>query len=278
MFRRVAIIGVGLIGGSLAKAIKKHRLAKEVVGVSQGHATLATAMKEGVIDQAYHDVGKAVANADLVVLAAPVGIIAGMLSMLGEHLMRGAIVTDVGSAKVQIVTAAQKYLPAHVFFVGSHPLAGSEKRGVEFASAELFEKTSCIMTPTDKTHRGAKEKVKLLWTKVGAAVKFMPPEEHDKVLAYISHLPHMMAYALMETIPPDFLEYAAQGLKDTTRIAASSPPMWTDIALSNKKNLIKSLDELVKNVSIIRKSIGTGDQKNLQNIFKDAKTKRDGLA
>ena len=277
LFRKVTIIGVGLIGGSLAKAIKKHRLAREIVGLSQGHQTLATALKEGIIDQGYHDVSKAVANADLVVLAAPVGIITGMLSLIGPHLRRGCIVTDVGSSKAAITKAAQKNLPQHVFFVGSHPLAGSEKAGIAHASAELFDNAACIMTPTDATHRMAKERVKLLWTKVGANVKFMSPEEHDKIFGYVSHLPHMVAFAMMETIPADLVPYAAQGLKDATRIAASSPQMWNDICLSNKRNIINALDEVVKNLSVIRKAISTDDQKTLLNLLKNAKTKRDSL-
>jgi len=277
LFRKVAVIGVGLIGGSLAKAIRKNKLAKEIVGVSQSQQTLNAAITDGVIDQGYHDVSKAVANADLVILAAPVGIIENMLGTIGPHLRRGCIITDVGSSKQSVVHAAQKFLPNNVFFVGSHPLAGSEKDGVKNASAELFQNATCIMTPTDTTHRLAKERVKLLWAKVGANVKFMTPEEHDKALGYVSHLPHMIAFALMETVPSEFLQYAAQGLKDTTRIAASSPQMWNDIAISNKRVVVKAIDEVVKNLSLIRKTISTNDQKTLLNVLKGAKTKRDSL-
>lgn len=278
LFRKVAFIGIGLIGGSLAKAIRQRRLAKEIVAVSLGQQTLTTALKDGIIDEGYQDVGKAVANADLVVLAAPVGTITAILSSLGKHLRRGCIVTDVGSSKQTIVLAAQKYLPESVFFVGSHPLAGSEKSGISHASAELFENATCIMTPTETTHRVAKEKVKILWSKVGAHVKFMPADEHDKILGYVSHLPHVIAYALIETIPPEFLPYAAQGLKDTTRIAGSSGQMWADIALNNKKTLIKAIDEVAKNLSLIRKAVSTDDQKTLLNFFKNAKVKRDSLS
>ncbi len=278
LFRKVAFLGLGLIGGSLAKAMRENRLAKEIVGLSQSQQTLTIALKEGIIDHGYHDISKAVANADLVVLAAPVGIITNMLSSIGSHLRRGCIVTDVGSSKQAIVLAAEKYLPANVFFVGSHPLAGLEKGGVANANANLFQNATCIMTPTDATHRIAKERIKLLWSKVGAHVKFMPADEHDKILGYISHLPHMVAYALMETIAPEFLPYAAQGLKDTTRIAGSSNQMWTDIAVSNKKNLIKAIDEMAKNLSLIRKAVSTDDQKTLLNFFKNAKAKRDSLS
>lgn len=278
LFRRIAIVGVGLIGGSLAKAIKKYRLAKEVVGCSQGSESLSAALKAGIIDQGYQDVTKAVTNADLVILAAPVGTITGMLSLIGPHLRRGCVVTDVGSSKAAIVTAAHKNLPSHVFFVGSHPLAGSEKTGVANASAELFEQATCIMTPIEATHRMAKDRVKLFWTKIGANVKFMTPEEHDSTLGYVSHLPHMVAFALIEAVPSEVLAYAASGLKDTTRIAGSSPQMWGDIGLSNKRNIIRALDEVTKNLSIIRKAIYTDDQKTLLNLLKNAKTKRESLS
>lgn len=278
LFRRVVIVGVGLIGGSLAKAIKKYKLAKEVVGHSQSEQTLTTAVRHGVIDQSFQDVTKAVVNADLVVLAAPVATITSMLTTIGPHLRRGCVVTDVGSTKAAIVQAAHKHLPPHVFFVGSHPLAGSEKAGVAHASAELFENATCIMTPIDATHRMAKDRVKLLWTKVGAQVKFMTPEEHDATLSYVSHLPHMVAFALMEAMPAAALPLAGAGLKDTTRVAASSAQMWVDVGLTNKRNIIRGLDEVTKNLSVIRKAIANDDQKSLLNLLKNAKTKRDSLS
>ncbi len=277
LFRKVTIIGVGLMGGSLGLAIKKHRLAREVVGLSQRHASLQTALKNHAIDQGYHDTKKAVANADLVILSTPVGIIKGMLSMIGPYLKRGCIVTDVGSVKAPIVNIAQANLPGSVCFVGSHPLAGSEKRGVQYATDGLFVNSMCLMTPTEKTNRTACDKVKRLWTKIGAEVKFLSPEKHDKILSYTSHLPHILAYALMGTVPSDCLEYAANGLKDTTRIASSSPQMWNDICMSNPRNILTALDELVKILSAFRKSISTAESKILLDRFKVAKEKRDGI-
>ncbi len=278
LFRKVTIIGIGLIGGSLGKAIKKHKLAREVIGVAQQQSTLTLAIKNQVIDHGYLDVKKAVVNADLVVLATPVSIITGILSMIGPHLRRNCIVTDVGSSKLSIVHAAQQHLPSASFFVGSHPLAGSEKRGVQHAQEDLFNGSVCIMTPTEETHRVARDRVKLLWTKLGCQVKLLSPEEHDKILAYISHLPHLMAYALMEAIPSEYLPYAAQGLKDTTRIASSSPQMWTDICMGNSKNLIRALDELVKNLSALRKAVSSHNQRELTEHFQAAKQKRDGIS
>lgn len=277
LFKRVTIIGVGLIGGSLGMAIKRHNLAQEVVGVSQKQTSLTAALKNQAIDQAAQDMKKAVNSADLVILATPVSVISTLIPAIAPHLRRHCIVTDVGSTKLAIVQAAQKHLSNNPFFVGSHPLAGSEKQGVQFATADLFAESLCIMTPTDVTHRYAREKIKQLWTAVGAKVKMMPPDEHDKVLSYISHLPHLVAYALMNTIPPELLEYAARGLKDTTRISSSSPAMWNDICLSNVKNITTVLDDFVRNLSATRKCMTSYDQKNLTEQFRLAKAKRDSL-
>ncbi len=277
LFKKVTIIGVGLMGGSLGKAIKKHNLAKEVVGLSQRQSTLSTAVKTQAIDYGTHDIKKAVHNADLVVLATPVSIITGMLSMIGPHLKRNCIVTDVGSSKVSIVQAAQQSLPNYVSFLGSHPLAGSEKRGVQFSDDELFNGSLCIITPTERGNRSVTNRVKSLWSRVGCKVKFLSPEEHDRIMAFISHLPHVLAFSLMNIIPEDLLEYAAQGLKDTTRIAASSPQVWNDICMGNAHNIVKLLDDYVKDLSAIRRAIITNDTKFLLDTFQKAKEKRDRI-
>jgi len=273
----VTIVGVGLIGGSLGMAIKKNKLAREVVGLSYNQASLDEAIKNKAIDSAFTDVSKAIRNADLVILATPVDSIIKLLPAINPHLKRGCIVTDVGSAKLEIIEAVEKKLNAPNFFVGSHPLAGSEKGGSENARADLFEDSLCVMTPKKQTHRTARERVKYLWTNIGAKVKTLSPEEHDEILAYVSHLPHLAAYGLMETVPKKFLEYAARGLKDTTRIAGSSPQMWNDICMANSKNILKALDEMVKNLAILRKAIVQHDQKSLIQSFIKAKEKRDEI-
>ncbi len=277
LFHKVTIVGVGLMGGSLGMAIKKHNIVKEVVGISQKDSSLGHALKNNVIDHAATDLKSAVQNADLVILATPVKTIINLLSTIGPHLRRHCIVTDVGSTKASIVEAAQKFLPPHVLFVGSHPLAGSEKRGSAYATADLFEGAMCIMTPIEHTNRLAKEKVKHFWMNIGCTVKMLPPEEHDKIVAYISHLPHLVAYGLMGAIPQEYLEYAAQGFKDTTRVASSSPQMWNDICMVNKKNIVKSLDELVKNLAAYRKAIIGKDESGLMDHFEKAKVKRDSF-
>ena len=276
-FKKVTIVGVGLIGGSLGLAIKKNNLAREVMGLSYKQESLTAAIKNKAIDSGSTDVQQAVRNADLVVMATPVDAIIKLLPMINKHLKRGCVITDVGSAKVEIVEATQKKLSAPNFFVGSHPLAGSEKTGSENATADLFKDSLCIMTPTKDTHKTAIEKVRALWSKVGAKVKKLSPEEHDEALAYTSHLPHVLAYSLMDSIPKKFLEYSAGGLKDTTRVAASSPQMWNDICMANSTNVLKALDETIQNLAQLRKAIVNHDQKTLIQHFTKAKEKREAF-
>ncbi|MCA9408633.1 MAG: prephenate dehydrogenase/arogenate dehydrogenase family protein [Candidatus Omnitrophica bacterium] len=263
MFKKVTIVGVGLMGGSLGLALKKYRLAKEIVGLSQSQESLHKAVEIKAIDVAETDVEKAVKNADLVVLAAPVESIIKLFSTINPHLKRGCIITDLGSAKTEIVEASKNVLSAPGFFVGSHPLVGSEKRGVEFSREDLFENAMCMMTPIKESNSIAKEKIKQLWTKVGAKIFILSPQEHDQILAYISHLPHLMAFGLLEIIPEKFLEYATAGLRDTTRIAGSSPQMWSDICMTNSKNILTALDQFVEILSDMRRSIMQQDKKSL---------------
>ncbi len=277
MFRKVTIIGVGLIGGSVGLAIKKYRLAREVIGVSRQQSSLTQALKSKAIDRASHDIKRSAQDADFVVLATPVKATIHFLSTIGRDLRRGALVTDVGSTKSAIVEAAQKNLPPHVHFVGSHPLAGSEKKGAAFSSAELFERAVCLMTPTEKSQKFAVDRIKTFWTKIGANVKILSPSEHDKALAYISHLPHLLAYGLIGTVPQEHLNLASQGLKDTTRIAASDPEIWRDICLTNASHLVKSLDEFIKILSIYRKAIVSRDEQILLENFRKSKNKRDSI-
>ena len=258
-------------------AIKKKALAQRVIGVSTNATTLETAQRHGAIDEGTHDIKKAVQGVDLVILATPVNTILELIPVIGPHLRHGCIVTDVGSSKAAIVEAAHRHFPSSVLFVGSHPLAGSEKRGPQNAREDIFENSTCIMTPVEQTNRLAKEKVKHLWTKLGASVKTIAPAEHDQILAYISHLPHLLAYGLMKTVPEEYLDYATSGLKDTTRIAGSDPRMWKDICFSNSKNILKSIDDFVKHIGNFRRSILERDENSLMESFKQAKTKRDGL-
>src|SRR3989338_52461 len=255
LFRRVTIVGVVLIGGSLGLAIKKHNIAREVVGVSQREATLTQALQSGAIDVALTDMSKAIRDSDLVVLAAPVETIVSLIPTITPFLKRGGIVTDVGSAKVEIIDAAESGLPPYVFFVSSHPLAGSEER----------------------TNQAAKEKMKQFWMRLGSKVAELAPEEHDELLAYISHLPHLVAYALMGTLPLKSVEYPLQGLKDASRISASSPQLWADICMANSKNILKTLDEFVEHLSEFRRAIIQRDKNTLIQYFTKAQEKRNAI-
>jgi prephenate dehydrogenase len=279
LFRKVAIIGTGLLGGSLALAIKKEGLAAQVSGACRQEASLKVARDRGILDEASTDLRKVLQNADLVVLAAPVVENLRLIKdkEFVKHIKRGAIVTDVGSVKNAIVEAAEKYLAPHVLFVGSHPMAGSEKSGPAHAREDLFKGTTCIMTPVQKTNRLAKDKVRQLWVSVGAQVKPMEPLQHDEAMAYVSHLPHIAAFGLIRAIPDTFLAYGAAGLKDTTRVAASSSKMWSDICLSNYRNVLKAIDENARSLAEIRKAVVDKDDQALAQFFNQAKIKRDHL-
>ena len=277
LFRRVAIVGTGYMGASLGLAIKKKGLAKEIIGIGHHETALREATDLGAIDESTMDLKKGINGADLIVLATPVNTILDTLDILGKDFRRNVIVTDIGSTKAAIVDRAEKVLHHSVLFVGSHPLVGSEKRGPAHANAALYEGGVCVMTPTDKTNRLAKDKTKHFWTQLGMTVKIMSPQEHDEQLAYVSHLPHLSAFALMKILPDNAVELATQGLKDTTRVAASDADVWRDIALSNHKYILKSLDEMVKVLAGMRKAIVSQDKEALAEIFKQAKTKRERM-
>jgi len=277
LFKKVTIIGIGLLGGSIGMAMKKNHLTREVVGVSRRQATLGYSLKKKIVDKASSNIVKSVQGADLVILATPVQTIISLLANIGKHLKRGCIVMDVGSTKTSIVEVAEKSLPPHTFFVGTHPLAGSEKKGVEFSSPDLFNRSFCIVTPTDKTNKQAKEKIESLWSRMGSVVKSVSPDEHDKILAFTSHVPHLLAYAMIDAIPGEYLEYGSTGLKDTTRIAGSNPQLWNDVCMENSKNVLSVLDEVVKVLSGYRKAVTSKDETGLIDQFKRAKSKRDGI-
>lgn len=278
LFDKVVIVGVGLIGGSIGLAIKKNKVARKVVGLSHRQDSLSKALKMGAIDEGLTDLPQAIKGADLVILATPVEWIVKMLPQINPHLKRSCIVTDVGGTKEEIMVAAQNALANPNNFVGSHPLAGSEKKGVDFAAADLFQNALCIITPLKNTNPQARDKVKVLWTKIGCLVKPMPPEEHDEILAYVSHMPHVVAFGMVESIPENFLSYAPRGLKDTTRIAGSDPELWKDVCMTNSKYVIKSIDAVVKNLSYVRKAIIDRDEKVLLDHFTKAKSRRESIA
>ena len=270
LFNKVAIVGVGLIGGSIALAIKKKKIAHEVIGVSRHRKSLLLARKRGAIDRGAQQID-IIKDADLVILAAPVSVILNLAPRISKIIRPDCIVTDVGSTKAEIVAKLEKIFP---YFVGSHPLAGSEKRGVLNACPELFKDSLCILTPTKKTVAEVKEKIVEFWNELGARVIFLSAANHDKALSFISHLPHVAAFSLMSSVPDQYLKFAANSLKETTRIASSDIQLWADIFLSNRKNITGSIESLERNLKKIKSAIGANDRRLLLKVLKGANFKR----
>lgn len=273
LFKNIAVVGTGLIGGSIALGIKKKHIASKVIGVSRTARTLRLAKNSGAIDTGSLDIG-VIKGADLVILATPVGTILDLAPKISKIIARDTLVTDVGSSKAQIVARLEKLFPK---YVGSHPLAGSEKRGIDFACPEIFKNSLCILTPTSKSDAKAIEKIKKFWQALGARVSFLSPNSHDTVLSFVSHLPHAAAFALIHSVPRKYLKFASCGLRDTTRIAASDDSLWSDIFFSNRKNTIEALDLLEGSLRKIKTAIKNNDAKLLKNILKEAKEKRELL-
>jgi len=271
IFEKVVIVGTGLIGGSIALAIKKKKLAGEVWGVSRRRESLVSAKRIGAIDYGSQDMNIA-KDADLVILAVPVNTILDMAERISKIVKPRCIICDVGSSKQQIVSRLDKLFDN---FVGTHPMAGSEKKGVIHASYGLFAGSVCIITPTRKTNQQAFKRIKDLWKALGAQVVCLDAFLHDKMVSYISHLPHIVVFALMGIIPDKYLKFASGGLKDTTRIAASDSFLWRDIFLSNRRELLKSIKSFENNLTTIKMAVDKGDGRKLVSILKRARKKRD---
>lgn len=276
-FNKITIIGVGLIGGSIGLAAKKLRLAKEVAGVFRRESTLKKALKAKAVDTAVMSVEEGVFDADLVIIASPVRSIPTLAAKAIKYAKRGAIITDVGSTKSWIVEKLEDMLKGSrsVSFVGSHPMAGSEQAGVEAARADLLEGAPCIVTRTVSTNSAALKKVTAFWKAMGSDVSVMSPVKHDSVVAAISHLPHLAAFGLVGAVRGEDIRHAAEGFKDTTRVASSDPDLWADIFLTNKKAIAGAVRAFDKSCKAILRSLSRGDAKGLVAILKSAKSKRD---
>ncbi|MDD4953439.1 MAG: prephenate dehydrogenase, partial [Candidatus Omnitrophica bacterium] len=273
-FHKAAIVGTGLIGGSIAMAIKKQGLADKVVGVSRHQESLRIARQKGAIDQGAQGIS-IVKGADLLILALPVGLIIKLAPRLAKLVAPGCVVTDVGSTKAEITAALSKIFP---FYVGSHPLAGSEKRGIAYADAKIFKNSLCILTPTINTRSEVTRRVSALWKKFGARITLLSPVTHDKILSFTSHLPHAVAFSLIGAVPPEHLKFASSGLKDTTRLAASESGLWVDIFLSNRKDILKAIGAFERNLHGLKTAINKKDRKWLARFLDNAKEKRGRLS
>ena len=283
MIKRLCIIGVGLIGGSLARALKQKQACDEVVGTGRQVQNLQKALDLGVIDRFETDISLAVKGADMVVVAVPVGSMEAVFRQIKPHVTANTIITDVGSTKRSVEQAARQVwgeLPAT--FVPAHPIAGTEKSGVEASFPELFHKRRVIITPTNTSSMAAIETVKSMWELTGADVVEMEIDHHDQVLAATSHLPHLLAFTLVDTLSrmddkAEIFEFAAGGFRDFTRIASSDPDMWRDICLSNSGAILQMLDRFVDDLERLGAAIKANDQAYVMSVFSRAKQARDGF-
>jgi prephenate dehydrogenase len=280
-FRKITIVGVGLLGGSLGLAIKRRKLAREVAGFVRRTASLKDCEKACAVDFATRDLLAAVSNADLVVLCTPLSQMQSRVQQMLPALKRGAIVTDVGSVKSSVVRELESLVAkAGAHFIGSHPMAGSEKTGVKAACADLFVNAVCIVTPTRKSNASAVRKVEQFWKALDSRVLRLTPELHDVLAGRSSHLAHIVAATLATHVlnpanPRHQTALCASGFRDATRIASGSPEMWRDIALANRKNIGKSLDAFVADLKRFRRMLAKADVNSIERFFKTAKQRRD---
>ena len=283
LINRLLIIGVGLIGGSLARALKKAEACKEIVGSNRNVSQLKRAVELGVIDRYDTDIAKAAAGADMIVLATPVGSTEAILRQLKDHLGATTVITDVGSTKQSVIAAARAAfgeVPGH--FVPGHPIAGTEQSGVEASSAQMFQQRRVVLTPLPETDAQALNTVRMMWEQAGAEVVQMDARAHDEILAATSHLPHVLAYTLVDTLArmeqhADIFRFAAGGFRDFTRIAASDPLMWRDICLANRVAIVKMIEKFSADLNHFAAALRDEDSAALLALLERAKAARDGL-
>ena len=279
MFQKICIIGCGLIGSSLARAIKKNNLSSRIVSSNRSDSVNKKVIELKIVDDSSSNTKKMTEGSDLIVIATPLSSYENVISKIKDSLKNGAILTDVGSVKENIISLIEKNVPTNVSWISSHPIAGTEESGPEAGFSELFKNRWCILTPSKK----AKDKdIKLLetfWKKIGCKVDIMEAKQHDYILSITSHIPHLIAYNIVNTTlnvqdkkESDVVKYSAGGLRDFTRIAASNPIMWRDVFIQNKRNTSKMIDKFIENLEDLKKAIESEDGKKLEQIF--IKTKK----
>jgi len=283
LIQRLVIVGVGLIGGSLSLALKEAGDVGTVIGVGRGLPNLEKALELGVVDDFSRDLQAAVADADVVFLATPVCSLPEVAAAALPHMKKGSILTDGGSVKGDLIDAIEPILPDTVQFVPGHPIAGTENSGAEAAFATLYRGRRCILTPTRRTGADATELISRMWQIAGSEVIIMDATKHDRILAAISHLPHMVAYALVNAVgsydkfEENILEYSAGGFRDFTRIASSDPTMWRDIALMNREALLEMVERFEAFLGELKQDIDAGNGDVLYDFFLRSKQLRDGI-
>jgi prephenate dehydrogenase len=282
VFKKIAIFGVGLIGGSFALALKKAGAAEQIVGVGRHAATLERARQLGIIDVAAASVADAVGGADLILIAAPVAQTAAILTSIAPHLQAGTIVTDAGSTKSDVVAAARAALGGKsAQFVPGHPIAGREQNGPEAALADLYVGKKTVLTPLPENAEQDIATVASAWQQCGASIHRLSAQQHDAIFAAVSHLPHVLAYALVDDIAnkphaADLFQYAGGGFRDFTRIAGSSPEMWRDISLANQSALLSELDAYLEQLTRLRALLAAADGAAIEAIYSNAQRARHG--
>ena len=284
LFNRLALIGIGLIGSSIARAVRARGAARTIVATARSPKTRRRVAELGIADQVVETNAAAVAGADLVIVCVPVGACGTVAKEIGPHLSAGAIVSDVGSVKGSVVRDMAPHLPKTVHFIPAHPVAGTEYSGPDAGFAELFVNRWCILTPPDGTNPNAVEKLAAFWRLLGANVEIMAPDHHDLVLAITSHLPHLIAYTIVGTADElqavtrsEVLKFSAGGFRDFTRIAASDPTMWRDVFLANKDAVLEMLGRFNEDVSALTKAIRKGDGEALFEHFERTRAIRKGI-
>ena len=284
IFQRLALIGVGLIGSSIARAARAQGAARSIVATARSAATRRRVMELGIADQVVDTNAAAVAGADLVIVCIPVGQSGAVAQEIGPHLTPGAVVSDVGSVKGSVLRDMQPHLPASVHFVPAHPVAGTEHSGPDAGFAELFVGRWCILTPPADAQAAAVERLAAFWRALGAKVETMPAEHHDLVLAITSHVPHLIAYTIVGTAEDlsqvtrsEVLQFSAGGFRDFTRIAASDPTMWRDVFLANKDAVLEMLGTFQEDLSQLTRAIRRGDGETLFDLFTRTRAIRRGI-
>ena len=279
MFNKVCIIGCGLIGSSIARAIRKNNLSSKIVSSNRSDSVNKKVIELKIVDDSSSDTKKMAEGSDLIIIATPLSSYEDIISKIKNSLKSGTILTDVGSVKENVINLIEKDVPANVSWISSHPIAGTEESGPEAGFSELFKNRWCILTPSKKAQEKDIKLLETFWKKIGSKVDIMEAKQHDYILSITSHMPHLIAYNIVNTslnIQDEkesvIVKYSAGGLRDFTRIAASNPIMWRDIFIQNKKNTSKMIDKFIEDLEDLKKAIENEDGKKLEEIF--TKTKK----
>ena len=279
MFQKVCIIGCGLIGSSIARRIKKKNLSSKIVSSNRSDSINKKVLELKIVDDSSSDTKKMAKGSDLIIIATPLSSYKDVILKIKDSLKNGSILTDVGSVKENVISLIEKNIPENVSWISSHPIAGTEESGPESGFSELFENRWCILTPSKKTNDKDINLLETFWKKMGSKVDIMEAKQHDHILSITSHIPHLIAYNIVNTTlnvqdkkNTDIIKYSAGGLRDFTRIAASNPIMWRDIFIENKKNTSNMIDNFITNLEDLKKAIENEDRKKLEEIF--VKTKK----